>query len=262
MCGVVLEDIAFQAGRSLERLTATTGFREEGEPPAWLGAFLDRAAFRAAAALVAPLDPRFDEPGLRDFCALARPGEAPTRELETLERLRRAVRLTPRPYAARPPGAGLFDHVFAARAEARADYDVLSRAERQKQRVAGLIEADQRLSEGLALPYFLPIQIVAALRPDDEAGPAVREPWMGSIAEGANRLARLAREIERGAARLTQERLSRSPRFDAAVATILQSDHVVAGRNDRAARRLYDRLTAHGVLREMTGRDQFRIWGL
>ena len=53
----------------------------------------------------------------------------------------------------------------------------------------------------------------------------------------------------------------------AALQALLDEDCVsastrVPGLSDRGARRLFDRLAALGAVRELTGRDSFRLYGL
>ena len=52
----------------------------------------------------------------------------------------------------------------------------------------------------------------------------------------------------------------------AVVATLLAEDALAAQAgaqtSDRAARRLFERLTALGLVRELTGRPSFRLYGL
>ena len=80
----------------------------------------------------------------------------------------------------------------------------------------------------------------------------------------------LGADLSRRAARLlTIQPKLRAKGADRVVALLLSEDCVsparaakVARLSDRASRRLFDRLIAHGALRELSGRPNFRLYGL
>ena len=83
-------------------------------------------------------------------------------------------------------------------------------------------------------------------------------PMAGDLARGAARLRAVVPKLRaKGAARAVELFLSR----DALAPTALASE-MPDILSDRAARRLCERLVELGALRELTGRDTFRLYGV
>lgn len=254
---------ALSLGRHVERLDGRIRLSAQaqaaGDAPAWIGAFLDRAALQAAAALFAPDDPRYDEPGLRDMLAFAGP-EALERDmrLSIASKFRRRTRLSP---------AGTASSLVEALAPVvneRAGSAGLRPRERLEHRAELWSEADQLLCRHLGWSRIVPLYTLGRLHPvtSQQDAASSLEDDLARVANAVMRLERLARDVCAAAARLTQEATSRSPLFDQAVRRILDQDHVVAQREERSLRRLYSVLTEQRALRELSGRMTARVWGL
>ena len=81
---------------------------------------------------------------------------------------------------------------------------------------------------------------------------------VGSLARAAARLRGVVPTLRaKGAARAVDLFLSRDALAPAALAREIRDDL-----SDRAARRLCERLVGLGALRELTGRDTFRLYGV
>jgi Protein of unknown function (DUF1403) len=133
---------------------------------------------------------------------------------------------------------------------------------------AALILADAVLASALGWTHVLPLLSLALtardlrLRGDDlrlachrAVGIAVRQalPLAVELSRAAVRLRAVAPKLRaKGAARAVDLFLSRSALAPVALDFM----------SDRAARRLCDRLVALGALRELTGRDTFRLYGV
>ena len=133
---------------------------------------------------------------------------------------------------------------------------------------AALILADAVLARSLGASHVLPLLSLALkprdlrLRGDDlrlachraaVAGVGQALPLAGNLARAAARLRAVAPKLRaKAAARAVEMFLSR----DALAPSVLDF------MSDRAARRLCDRLVDLGVVRELTGRDTFRLYGL
>ena len=84
----------------------------------------------------------------------------------------------------------------------------------------------------------------------------------------ADKVTREAADLTRRTARLREVAPKlRAKGADAAVHQFLTCDAVAPGaltslRSDRAARRFCDRLVELGAVRELTGRDTFRLYGI
>jgi len=123
---------------------------------------------------------------------------------------------------------------------------------------------------GRALGWDRPVPLLAAhlpraaLRRDGEA-------WLAACAaawgRGAVAAFDLHLDLTRRATALRAAHLRRPGKDTAAIiATLLTEDALTAQAgaeaSDRAARRLFDRLTSLGVVRELTGQAAFRLYGL
>ncbi len=136
-----------------------------------------------------------------------------------------------------------------------------------------LILADAVLAKGIGQDNLLPL-LSLAQKPRDlrlcgddlrlachravATGARQAPPMAGDLAQAAARLRAVAPKLRaKGAARAVDLFLSR----DALSPAALSRD--MPGRlSDRAARRLCDRLLDLGVVRELTGRDTFRLYGV
>lgn len=133
---------------------------------------------------------------------------------------------------------------------------------------AALILADAVLSKALGRDHLLPLMSLA-LKPRDlrlrgdnlrlachvavVAGVGQVLPLAGNLARAAVRLQTTVPKLRaKGAARAVELFLSRDALAPAALDFM----------SDRAARRLCERLVALGAVRELTGRDTFRLYGL
>lgn len=103
-------------------------------------------------------------------------------------------------------------------------------------------------------------------RPSDEDWPQAAALAYALAAAEAHAL---ARDLARRAGKLLAVAPALRAKGAARVVDMLLADDGVtpaaaarAGLSDRAARRLFDRLVALGAVRELTGRDTFRIYGL
>ena len=134
--------------------------------------------------------------------------------------------------------------------------------------VAALILADAVLARSLGGTHVLPL-LALTLKPRDLRlrGDDLRLACHRAVVGGVGQALPMAAALVRAAARLRAvvPKL-RAKGAGRAVDLFLSRDAIAPGAmtfmSDRAARRLCDRLVALSVLRELTGRDSFRLYGL
>ncbi|MBY6092971.1 DUF1403 family protein [Maritimibacter alkaliphilus] len=265
-----LEDTAFFSGAVLSQLHLVLE-REEGP----LALLRDRLALRAAAACVALSGHPERVAQLRDAIHLLRPGDLPGPAGETCLEWRRAVErpLSVKALARALPGAApgqIATWLDAGRGApvtraAMVLKAVLSEAPRAT--TPALVLADAALAQALGWPHLVPLLAAGLKRADlrkqgDDLRLACHRALIGSGSEAV----RLSADLTRRAAHLTAV----TPKLRAkgageAVEMFLTRDAVAPAAlplPDRAARRLCDRLVALGAVRELTGRDTFRLYGV
>ena len=133
--------------------------------------------------------------------------------------------------------------------------------------VAALILADAALARALGWDHVVPLMAAGLKRGDlRRRGPDLRLACHRAATTSAIEAVRLAAELARRAARLNAVAPKlRAKGAGAAVAMFLCRDAVAPTAlplPDRAARRLCDRLVDLGAIRELTGRDTFRLYGV
>lgn len=130
-----------------------------------------------------------------------------------------------------------------------------------------LILADAALAQALGWDHLVPLLALGLKRADlRKTGDDLRVACHRAVTSSAVEAIRLAADLTRRAVRLTAV----APKLRAkgaakAVALFLGRDAVAPSAlplPDRAARRLCDRLVDLGAVRELTGRDTFRLYGV
>ncbi|MDT8328490.1 MAG: DUF1403 family protein [Roseovarius sp.] len=265
-----LEDVAFLSGSALNHLHLVLGRVEV--PHALLR---DRLALRAAEACVAFSGRSERARELRDAVHLLRPGDLPGPAGETCLVWRRAVerslsiKALGRALPSLEPGqiatwldAGQGAPVSRAEMVLEA---VLTEAPRAE--VPALILADAALAKAFGWDHLVPLLAGGLKRADlrkrgDDLHLACHRALIASAVEAvrqASDLARRAAHLKAVAPKL------RAKGAGEAVEIFLTRDAVVPSAlplPDRAARRLCDRLVELGAVRELTGRDTFRLYGV
>ena len=265
-----LEDVAFLSGAALNHLHLVLGRAEV--PQALLR---DRLALRAAEACVA-FSGRLERAGdLRDAVHLLRSGDLPGPAGETCLAWRRAVE---RPVSTKALGrafpafesgkiamwlnAGKGAPVTRAAMVLEA---VLTEAPRAD--VASLVLADVALAQALGWDHLVPLLAPGLKRADlrkqgDDLRLASHRAIIPSVIEAARHAADLARRAAH--LKAVAPKLRAKGAGDA-VEMFLTRDAVTPSAlplPDRAARRLCDRLVDLGAVRELSGRDTFRLYGV
>ena len=276
-----LETTLFSAGAALAALDPLA----RSEDPT--GQLWRKRLALAAAAAVAALEGRREAEGqLRDAFALCRPGDDPgpggrlliawrhlgaTRALRSTDwpaRLPGLIDLPPHPLSdlLRDLAMRFAGRIPPLRFAAEAAREVLALG--PAHRGLALWLADAALARALGWDRPLPLLAAhlprAAFRLDGEA-------WLAACAAAWGRGAVAAFDLHTDLARRADALRAAALRLrgkDAAavVATLLAEDALAAQAgaqtSDRAARRLFERLTALGLVRELTGRPSFRLYGL
>ncbi|WP_417809052.1 DUF1403 family protein [Thioclava sp.] len=265
-----LEDVAFLSGAALAQLHIVLSRNDV--PHALLR---DRLALRAAEACVT-FSGRPERAGeLRDAWHLLRPDDLPgpagevylswRRAAErpvSIKALHRALPETAPEQIAMALDAGQGAPVARA---AMALEAVLTQAPRAE--VSGLILADAALAQALGWDHLLPVLAGGLKRADlRKRGDDLRLACHRAVTASGLEATRLAADLARRAAHLK----SVAPKLRAkgageAVAIFLTRDAVAPAAlplPDRAARRLCERLVDLGAVRELSGRDTFRLYGV
>lgn len=271
-----LDAAAFRSGAALAHLGLVSA---STDLPAAL--WRDRLALAAAEACAGFAGRREGQGALRDAAHLTKAGDDPGPAGRIFRQWSRAV--------ARPISvtglARALDGVAAERIALSLDargstpvdraaaviHAVL--ADTPRAETAALILADAVLSRSIGQDHVLPLLTLALtprdmVRPGDElrlachrcvvAGVRHAEPLAADLARRAARLHSVVPKLRaRGAARAVDLFLSHD-----ALAPVALAKDTQCSLSDRAARRLCDRLVALGVLRELTGRETFRLYGL
>jgi hypothetical protein len=277
-----LEDVSFLSGAALGHLHLVLG---SGHVPQ--GLLRERLALRAAEASVVLSGRPERAADLRDAVHLLRPGDLPGPAGELYQHWRHAVerpvsvkalqRALPSYFAPelavwldqchRPDkhdlrGAGKGGPVVRAQAVLEA---VLSDHPRPEH--VALILADTELAQALGWKYAVPLLGGGLTRRDlRKTGDNLRLACHRAVVASAIEAARMATDLARRAARLhavTPE--LRAKGAGGAVEMFLTRDAVTPSAlplPDRAARRFCSRLVSLDVVRELTGRDSFRLYGV
>lgn len=273
-----LEVVAFLSGASLSHLHLVLS--RSDIPQTLLRA---RLALRAAEACVTHTGRPEGASDLRDAVAFLQPGDSPGPAGETYLSWHRAVERTVSVKAMHwallevdadqiaswldgydPRGAGQGAPVPHAAAVLQA---VL--ADRPRDPAAALILADAALAQALGWSHVLPL-LALGLKCGDlrKTGAELRKACHRAISLAATEATREGSDVARRAARLREVAPTlRAKGADEAVALFLTRDAVAPTaltslRSDRAARRFCDRLVELGAVRELTGRDTFRLYGI
>lgn len=265
-----LEDVAFLSGAALSQLHVVLGRAEV--PQALLQ---DRLALHAAEACVA-LSGRPERAGeLRDAVQLLRPGDLPGPAGETYLAWRRAVE---RPVSVKALGRVLPSvepGQITAWIDAGKGWPVNRAAmvleavliEAPRAEVAALILADAALAQALGWDHLVPLLAPGLKRADlrkhgADLRLACHRALVSSVIEAVRQASDLAR---RGTHLKVVAPKLRAKGAGEAVEMFLTRDAVAPSAlplPDRAARRLCDRLVDLGAVRELTGRDTFRLYGV
>ena len=264
------EDVAFLSGAALNHLHLVL---QRKEVPQVL--LRDRLALRAAEACVA-FSGRPERAGeLRDMVNLLRPGDLPGPAGETYLAWRRAVE--------RPVSIKALDRALPAFESGKIAMwlnagkgapvtraamvleAVLTEAPRAD--VASLVLADAALAQTFGWDHLVPLLAAGLKRADlRKQGDDLRLVCHRALILSAVEAVRLSADLARRAAHLKAVAPKlRAKGADAAVEMFLTRDAVAPlalPLSDRAARRLCDRLVDLGAVRELTGRDTFRLYGV
>ncbi|GLI96084.1 DUF1403 family protein [Methylocystis echinoides] len=268
---------------------------KEGGEPVFAGCLRQRLALKAADSCATLARLREDASALRDAEHLSGGGE--TSPAGRLHRLFRLYASLPARVDAAAPAAellGLREAIDASAlaAAAAAAPDPLMAAARASAAAMKLgpnaadaelfafVVADLALANRLGWARPVPMLAVAMLQPSLRRGAGGRRPrptddnWAESVARAYGLAVVEAHALAVDLARRSQKLLSVAPALRARgarrVIEMLFTDDAVtpaaaasrAGLSDRAARRLFDRLVTLGVVRELSGRETFRIYGL
>jgi hypothetical protein len=265
-----LEDVAFLSGAALNQMHLVL---ERADVPQAL--LRDRLALRAAEACVAFSGRPERAAELRDAVHLLRLGDLPGPAGEVLVAWRRAAE---RPVSIKALSraiptcescqiatwldAGQGAPVTRAAMVLAA---VLTQAPRGE--VPALILADAALAKALGWDHVVPLLVPGLKRADlRKRGDDLRRACHRAFVSTAVEVVRLAADLTRHAAHLKAVAPKlRAKNAEAAIAMFLTQDAVAPAAlplPDRSARRLCDRLVELGALRELTGRDTFRLYGV
>lgn len=266
-----LNAAAFRSGAALAHLASVT---TAAELPQAL--WRDRLALAAAEVCVGFAGRREGASALRDALHLTRPGDDPGPAGKVLRQWSQAV--------ARPisvaglaraldgvaPGqiALCLDAVGPTPVDRAAQVIEAVLTDSSRAETAALILADAVLSKSLGQDHVLPLMSLALKTRDMRLrGDDLRLACHRAVVAGAGKAVPLAADLARRAARLHVVVPKLRAKGAARAVDLFVSRDALAPAaldfmSDRAARRLCDRLVDLGVVRELTGRDTFRLYGL
>jgi Protein of unknown function (DUF1403) len=273
-----LEDVAFLSGAALATLHVVIGRADV--PHALLR---QRLALRAAEACVG-FAGRSERAGeLRDEVHLLRPGDQPGPAGAIYQRWLRAAA---RPISVRALEKALPEvnaEQIAVWLDAGQGHPVARAAgvleavlaDVPREEATALILADAALARSMGWGHLVPV-LAAGLKQQAlrVLGDELRLACHKAVVATADEALRIASDLARGADRLRAVASKlRAKRATEAVEMFLSRDAlspsvtladptIGVGMSDRAARRLCDRLVELGVVRELTGRATFRLYGL
>ncbi|WP_322895535.1 MULTISPECIES: DUF1403 family protein [unclassified Yoonia] len=268
--GESLENMAFVAGAALSHLHLILSNDAVPKP-----LLCNRLALRAAEACVAFSGRPERSAELRDAVHLLRPGDLPGPAGDTCLAWQRAVERPPSVKALHRATQGVAADQIAYWLDAGQSAPVTRAAlvleviltDLPRGEVPALILADAALAQALGWDHLVPL-LAAGLRRADlrKRGDDLRLACYRAVTASAIEAVRTASDLARRAAHLRAV----APKLRAkgagdAVAMFLTQDAVAPAAlplPDRAARRLCDRLVALGAVRELTGRDTFRLYGV
>ncbi|MFG6574175.1 DUF1403 family protein [Sulfitobacter sp. 1A15333] len=264
-----LEDVAFLSGAALNHLYLLMA--RDDVPVALIRA---RLTLSAAEACV-KFSGRSERAGeLRDAVHFLRPGDLPgpggevylpwLRAAERVVSIKSLDRALPAVEAAR-----IADYLDAGQGApvSRAARVLEAMMATARQEGPALVLADAALAQALGLDYLTPLLATGLKRADlrkrgDELRRACHRAVVASALETARLAADLTRRVEH--VKAVAPKLRAKGARDA-VEMFLTRDSVAAAAlplPPRAARRLCDRLVDLGAVRELTGRDTFRLYGV
>jgi hypothetical protein len=285
-------DAAFLAGAGLSTLDSVVRL----DAP-WAGVWRQRLALSAAAASTRIAGRREDEAQLRDAWFLCRSGDDPGpagRILGAWRQLaQRTSGLSEEIVAEAATAFGLrpaegFSEIVAAiqglvdgersPVVAAAQAATVVMAGRPAYEILALFAADAVLAQRLRWPIPVPLLAGQILHPALKIGAIARRPrpgepdWLRSSSLAYARAAANACDLAAELARRAEKLQTVAPKLRAkgagAVIDALMGDDALttasgAGRmSDRGLRRLFDRLVTLGAVRELSGRETFRLYGL
>lgn len=264
------DDVAFLSGAALASLNLV--LRHDSVPKALLR---ERLALRATEACMVSSGRPERAGELRDAIAFLQPGDSPGPAGEVYVSWRRAVdrpisisalhRALPEVDAiATWQDTGLGAPVARAASVLQA---VLQ--DRPRDLTAALLLAESVLAQALGWTHVVPFLAIGLKRADlQKAGADLRLACHRAATTAAVEATREAIDLSRRAARLRDivPKL-RARGAEEAVALFLARDAVASTalsslRSDRSARRFCERLVELGAVRELTGRDTFRLYGV
>lgn len=271
-----IESAAFRAGAALAHLTLIS--REETLP---LALWRDRLALVAAEACVELAGRREGAGALRDALHLTKAGDDPGPAGRIYRQWSRAVA---RPMSVSNLGRALegvvperialcLDATGPTPVDRAAQVIETVLTDSPRDETVALILADAVLARSLGWTDVLPLLSLTlkarnlrlrghglrmACHRAVLAGVGQALPMAGDLARAAARLRAAAPQLRaKGAVRALDLFLSRD-----ALAPVALAREMPDSLSDRAARRLCDRLVELGALRELTGRDTFRLYGV